>query len=150
MPSQTVTNGTVTLPQAYSAIIIGLPFTPQLQTLYLEPPGQQGTSQSKRKNVYSVAARVESTRGISVGTNQPDSSTQPNNANVAWTNMKEVKERNAIVMAGSAIPLLTGDFFINVPANWDTSGQIAIQQNYPLPMNVLAIISYFQIGDTSA
>ena len=90
------------------------------------------------------------TAGLRIGANQPDAANEPNQANVPWTNMKEVKERNAIVTAGSAIPLFTGDFFINVPANWDTSGQIAIQQNYPLPMNVLAIISYFQIGDTSA
>lgn len=148
--NQVVTNGAVSLPQLYSAITIGMPFLPQLQTLYLDPAGQQNTVQSKRKNIYSVAARVESTRGISVGTNQPDSSTQPDNATVAWSNLKEVKERNALVNAGSAIPLFTGDFFINVPANWNTSGQIAIQQNYPLPMNVLAIVSYFQIGDTSA
>lgn len=147
--NQVVRNGTVTLPQAYSAITIGLPFLPQLQTLYLEPPGgQSGTSQTKRKNIYSVGVRVESSRGISVGTNQPDASTQPNDATVTWTNLKEIKERNALVTAGSAIPLYTGDWYINIPANWDTSGQIAIQQNYPLPMNILAVVSYFKVGDT--
>lgn len=147
--NQVVRNGSISLPQPYSSIVVGLPFLAQLQTLYLEPAGQQNTVQSKRKNIYSVGVRVQSSRGISVGTNQPDASTQPNNATVAWTNLKEIKERNALVNAGSAIPLFTGDWFINIPANWDTSGQIAIQQNYPLPMNILAVVSYFKVGDTS-
>lgn len=145
--NQTVTNGTITLPQEYSAITIGLPYTCQLQTLYLEPPGDS-TVQGKRKNIYNASIRVEISRGIQVGTNQPDQSTEPNYATVPWTNMKEVKERNALVTAGSSIPLFTGDFYINLPASWDVHGQIAVQQIYPLPANILAVITNYQVGDT--
>ncbi len=63
--------------------------------------------------------------------------------------MIPVKERNALVTAGSAIPLFTGDEYINLPASWDTGGQLAIQQTYPLPANVNAVIINFVIGDTS-
>lgn len=147
--NQAVINGTITLPQAYSAIIIGLPYLPQLQTLYLDPVGQPPTVQGKRKDIYAVTVRMEASRGMMVGTNQPDASTQPNNATVAWTDMKEFKERNARVHASTAIPLFTGDERILVPADWQTNGQVAIQQNYPLPANVLAVIPEYQIGDTS-
>ena len=147
--NQTVVLGTVTLPQAATAIVIGLPFTAQLQTLYLEPQGLQETSQSARKNVYSVTVRMESSRGMTVGTNQPDASTQPNDATVPWTGMKQFKERSANINAGSSIPLFTGDERINVPADWNTKGQVAIMQTYPLPSNVVGVITEFEIGDTS-
>lgn len=146
--NQAVTSGAITLPQAASAIVVGLPYTCQLQTMYLEPPGEP-TVQGKRKNIYNASVRLELSRGISVGTNQPDQSTEPNYAQIPWTNMIQVKERNALVTAGSAIPLYTGDSYINVPGSWDTKGQIAIQQTYPLPANVNAVVINYVIGDTS-
>lgn len=148
VPNAVVTNGSVTLPQSYSAITVGLPYVCQLQALYIEPPGQP-TVQGKRKNIYNVSVRLETSRGIQVGTNQPDASTQPNYATVPWTNMKEIKERNALITAGSAIPLYTGDHFINVPADWNEKGQVAVQQTYPLPANVLCLITNYKVGDDS-
>lgn len=148
--NQTVVNGSVTLPESASAITIGLPFIAQVQTMYLEPPGQPNTTQNKRKNIYAVTARVESSRGFTVGTNEPDASTEPNQVNIPWTDMKEVKQRNALITPGSAIPLFTGDIYINVPADWDAKGQVAFQQIYPLPLNLNACVSWYQIGDSSA
>lgn len=148
IPNQTVVNNSISLPQSYSSIIIGLPYICQLQSLYLDPQGLPSTIQGERKNIYSVIVRCENTRGISVGTNQPDASTQPDGATVPWTNMKQVKQRNALVNAGSAIPLFTGDLFQNVPANWDVRGQVAIQQDFPLPANILSFVSEYQPGDT--
>lgn len=149
VPNQTVVGGMITLPQSYSSITIGLPYTCQLQTLYLDPEGNT-TIQGKRKNIGSIIVRTQSSRGLQTGTNQPDQSTQPNNALVPWTNMKEIKERNALINAGAAIPLFTGDSYINVPAGWDLRGQIAVQQIYPLPANVLAVVCNYIVGDTSS
>lgn len=147
IPNQTVTGGKVVLPQAYSAIVVGLPFTCQLQTMYMDPESQ-GTVQGKRKNIGSAVVRTESSRGFAVGTNQIDSSTQPSQAPVVWNNMTEVKERNALVHAGSSIPLFTGDTYINVESDWNSNGQVAIQQTYPLPLNVLAVVVQYLVGDT--
>lgn len=147
IPDQIVINGTITLPVAYSSIKVGLPFICQLQTLYLDPVGGP-TIQGKRKNLSSVSVRLEASRGLSVGANQPDQSTQPNNAVVPWTDMKEIKERNALITAGSAIPLFTGDHYVNIPSAWDVYGQVAIQQTYPMPANILALIVQYVVGDT--
>lgn len=148
VPNQVVTNGAITLPQAYSAITIGLPYLPQLQTLYLDAPIQGGTMQGKRKDIQSVTVRVEASRGWSVGSNQPDQSTQPNNATIPWKNMFEVKQRNALVTAGSAIPLFTGDLDPTlIPGDWASNGQVAIQQSYPLPLNITAVIPNYSQGD---
>lgn len=146
--SQIVSNNSVTLPAAASAIAIGLPYTCQLQSSYLEPPGQ-ATVQGKRKTIPNVVIRVEASRGLAVGTNQPDSSTEPNFANVPWNRLIPIKEPSNFITAGSAVPLLTVDHYINVPSDWNTAGQVAIQQDFPLPANILAIISNWEIGDTT-
>ena len=149
MPSQTVTNGAVTLQHKASSILVGLPFTAQLQTAYLDPQGSPMTAQGKRKNIYSVTVRVEASRGLQVGSNQVDAATLPGGNSVTWTGLKEIKERSALVNAGSAIPLFTGDWFSNIPADWNTAGQIAVQSNTPMPMNILAVVAYYQEGDTA-
>jgi len=148
MPTVTVADGSVLLPQEASSIVIGLPYTCQLQTLYLDPPTPT-TTQGKRKNIQAVTVRMENSRGMSVGTNQPDSSTQPNNATVPWVNMKEFKERTALIGAGNSIPLFTGDERILVPGEWNKKAQVAVQTEYPIGCSVLAVIPEFSLGDSS-
>lgn len=148
VPNQTVVNGSITLPHPYSRITVGLPFICQLQTLYLDPQNSNETVQGKRKNITSVVTRFENSRGMSVGTNQPDQSTQINNALIPWTNMSEIKDRNALITAGSAIPLFTGDHYKNVDSAWSEYGQVAIQQTFPLACNCLAVVSEYRVGDT--
>ena len=138
----------VTLPFAASAITVGLPFLPQLQTLYLDPPAQM-TMQSKRTSVNAVAVRVEKTRGISVGTNQPDQATTSGGGNPVWTNMVELKMRNSTIFAGQPVPLESDDFYLPVMGAWSEHSQVAIQQSYPLPVNINALIWYYSAGDSS-
>lgn len=144
---QTVSGGTIELPEAASSILVGLPFTCQLQTLYLET-GQQPTVQGRRKNIMEVVVRVFKSRGWEIGANQPDASTQPDGANVPWTNMVQVQQRGPLVPPGYPIPLLTGDDRVNITAGWDIPGQVAIQQTQPLPLNLIAVIPNVTIGDT--
>ena len=147
MPPQIVTNGVITLQTAASQIVVGLPYICQLQSFYLEAPAQT-TTQGARKNISSVIVRVEASRGLQVGANQVDASTQPNNANVPWTNMSAVKERNALIDAGANIPLFTGDIDPEyITSDWNSKGQVAIQQINPLPANILAVIPQTSLGD---
>lgn len=146
---QVVINGSITLQTAASCIVIGLPYTVQVQTMYMEAPSQT-TNQGKRKDIQAVTVRLEQSRGVSVGTNQPDQSVQPNQVTVPWTNMKQIKERNNLITAGNTIPLFTGDHRELVPGDWQTNGQVAVQQTYPLPLNLLACIPEVSIGDPNA
>lgn len=145
--NQIVVNGQITLPTAYSVVTVGLPFTAQLQTLYLDTPSPQ-TIQGARKNIQAVTVRVENTRGISVGTNQIDGSTQPNGQAPPWEGLFEMKQRNATQTPGTAIPLFTGDLRELVSGSWEKPGQIAIQTTLPIGANILAVIPEFQIGDS--
>lgn len=140
--------GTVTLPAPASAIVVGLPYTCQLQTAYLDPAGQP-TIQGKRKNIYNIILRVEGTRGLASSTNQPDSSTEPNFANVPWQRLIPIKDESNSITSGNAVPLLTDDIYLNVPGDWSEHGQVAIEQDFPLPANINAVVVNYQVGDTS-
>lgn len=148
-----VIDGAITLPASASAITAGLAYLPQLQTMYLDVPGGP-TIQGRRKMVNSAYIRVQDSRGFTVGTNQPDASNQPGQSNVPWgvkpaLAMTEPKEagRNANVYAGRAIPLFTGDVFVNVESKWSRKGQVAVEQPYPLPANILDVVSVVTLGD---
>lgn len=143
-----VENGQISLAAPASAITVGLAFTAQLQTMYLDVPGPD-TSQGKRKDIFGVTIRMESSRGMSVGCNQVDQSTQPNGATVPWTNLYELKERNASVQAGQPLQLFTGDEYIVPSGTWDEKSQVAIQTDLPLPANISGVVFWFQVGDTS-
>lgn len=139
----------ITLPVAASAITVGLPFLPQLQDTYLDPPGPT-TAQSKRKSINAVAVRVENTAGISVGCNQEDQASTPGGGDPVWSNMTTLKMRNASVQMGQPIELATDDFYLPVQGGWDEKAQVAFQQSYPLPANISAVIVYYNVGDTSS
>ena len=76
-----------------------------------------------------------------------DASTQQNFATVPWTNLTEVKDRTNQIYAGNSIPLFTGDYYQAVDSQWRVTGQVAVQQKYPLPANILSTIVYSLVGD---
>lgn len=148
VPNQVVTNNSITLPNPASLVTVGLPYTCQVQTMYLDfPSGNGSTVQNRRKNISAVGVRVEASRGLQIGADQPDQEDQQNNRTLPWTNMNEIKERNMFVNAGNAVPLYTGDHYKMIISGWDLKGQIAVQQIYPLPANILSLIAYTQLGD---
>ena len=118
-----------------------------MQTMYLDHPDQKGTVQNRRKIINSVGLRCTQTRGLQIGSDQPDTSAQQNYASIPWSNMNEIKDRTMFVNAGSAVPLFTGDYFKNISSTWSVKGQVAVQQVYPLPATILSVIAYSYTGD---
>jgi hypothetical protein len=149
---QTVVNGAITLPQPATAILAGLGFTAQAQTLYLDVPGGP-TIQGRRKTIYNVLARVVDSARVQLGANQPDQSVQPDRQTVPWGEapagiMTEVQAPIPSQDPLQPFPLYTGDLFTNVADQPGfTRGQAAAQQIYPLPLNLLALIIWAEVGD---
>lgn len=131
-PQQTVVNGSVTLDRPYSAITIGLPFTCQLQSLYIDVQEQGGTIQSKRKTIPAVTVRLQDSRGIYAGPN--------------FKSLIPIKERTTQPM-GQPIPLFTGDQRVLLPAGYNVPGQVCVQVTDPLPSTILALIPEIVVGD---
>lgn len=132
--TQTVANGAITLPNAASTVIVGLPYTAQLQTLRLEIKTDQGTIQGKRKGITNMHVRVEDSRGIKVGP--------------TFDRLTEIKERTN-ELPGEPTRLTTGDEKIVLQPLIRDTGQICIQQDYPLPTTILGVIPEVTVGDTS-
>lgn len=145
---QTVTDGTITLPEPATSVVVGLGFAAQLQTLYLDIPGGI-TIQGRRKEIDTVVVRVWAT-GVpfKVGTNQPDASIQPGGADVPWTNMTDQQVTISTSNPIQPFEFYSGDIFTNVidEIGYDR-GQIAIEQLGPVPLNVLAVIPWSRTMD---
>lgn len=153
IPLTTVVNGTVTLPAPASKIVIGLPFLSQIQLLHIEEQSK-GTVQGKRKVVKGVTVRMEKTRGIQIGANQPVASALDFQQEVAWTDLVDLPEVPSAGIPLAALPMFTGDKWVGVTDDWQSwngweasPGMIAAQQSLPLPMNITALIPTFEEGD---
>lgn len=156
-PQIVASNGTVTLSTAASLVTVGLGFTAQLQTLYLD--AGQPTEQTKRKVIPSVNVRLEATglSGAATGTNQTDGSTlSPPATVVDWganglnplSPLTPPANENLPPYGSTIAPLFTGDIRVPVTGGYAKPAQVAIQQVDPLPLNVLAIVADFLPGDT--
>jgi hypothetical protein len=132
----TVTNGKVTLPNGFTAtnIVVGLSYQSQLQTLYLDAPGPN--MQGKRKTVPAATLRLADSRGPKIGR--------------TFDTNDLVEMQSLMVLPGvTPMPLVTGDFREALFSDWETTGQLCVQQDYPLPLTVLGIIPEFVRGDTA-
>ena len=143
-------NGTVTLDVAASSVVIGLGFQAQLQSLYLDEGSP--TVQGQRKKNAAVTVRIEASRGLQAGANQPDGSVQsPPTLTTTWKNLTTVPDNGPnfplAPYNATAIPLRTGDIRVPIPGGYNTRGQVCLQQDYPLPMQVLAMITEDFSGD---
>lgn len=147
-------NGFVTLDTPASAITLGLGFQAQLQSLYIETGNPTG--QGQRKRTPAATLRIEASRGLKAGANQPDGSTlSPVQLAPAWNNLDDVPDFDKYQPPASRkpylskfVPLYTGDRRVDLTAGFNRTGQVAVQQDFPLPMQVSALIVEVDPGDT--
>jgi hypothetical protein len=151
IPPQVVTMaGTITLAAPASAVTVGLPFQVQVQSVYLDTASQP-TEQGRRKSITAATIRVDSSLGFKVGSNETDGSTvSPAILAPAWNHLKVAASpgRTYTSPGGSLVTsLATGDIRVNLDPNWAKPGQVAVQQDLPLPVNVTAFLPETLDGD---
>lgn len=142
-------SGIITLPAPATKVTVGLGFQVQFQSVYLNAPNQQ----AQRKKIAGVTARLENSRGVKMGSNQIDGSTlSPAQIAPVWNNLDDVPD---LIPGGvqppygrNVIPLYTGDRHIAVTGGFQKPGQVALQQDNPLPLQILALVVDFLPGDT--
>lgn len=139
VPGQVVRGGSVALDGAYSTVTVGLPYTAQLETLDLEPP-VGGTLQGLMKKIARLTVRVKDARGIQVGISQAPYGIEGDPALV------EVKQR-MFEQLGSVLQPYQGDWQVAIPSEWNRDGRLFVQQSYPLPCTILALIPEVAVGD---
>ena len=149
-PTLVPASGSIALAKPASAVTVGLGFQAQLQSIYLDTG--EPTTQGQRKKVAAVTARIEASRGLKVGTNQPDGATlSPPQIAPQWFvgqgGLTTAPDKGVMPFGGNTVPLFTGDVRVAVAGGFNTKGQVALQQDNPLPMNVLAMINEYWAGD---
>lgn len=153
-PQVVTAQGTITLATPASSVVVGLAFMPQLQSVFLD--AGEPTVQGQRKKIAAVTVRVEASRGFKIGTNMPDGSRlSPQQVAPVWNegpgglvNAPIPADKIVPAYNSNVVPMFTGDLRIPVPGGYDTRGQVAVQQDMPLPLNLLAFISEVYPGDT--
>jgi hypothetical protein len=127
----TVTGGSVDVGFVATHVVVGLKYTSQWKTLYLTAEGiNQGSEQGKRKKLNGVTLRVDCSRGLKAG--------------ISFDELTEVPE---LILAGTT-DLYTGDAYTLTFPNWDTKGEVCIEQSEPHPAAVLGVIVDVTAGDT--
>jgi hypothetical protein len=126
-----VTGGQITLDQAASKVVIGLPITTDIVTLPAGLIDLPGAGQGTAKNLNQVYIRLYQTRGVYAGPIQGP--------------LREYKQRTTEPY-GSPPDLKTGEIEIVVDGFWGDTGQVLIRQVDPLPMTVLSITAELAIG----
>lgn len=130
---RTVTNGQITLDIPATKVTVGLSFTPQLLTVPVDN-GDKQTLQTKRKKVSSVTLRTTKSEKLSWG---PD-----------FNSLVEFQPQLVPGFSYPSAPNTIVDTRLSTDSGWNELGQIAVQQSYPLPANVIAIITELTVGDT--
>lgn len=147
IPPATVSSlGELTLPLPASAITVGLGFQAQFQSVDIDAGAP--TVQGQRKKIAAATARVEASRGLKMGSNKMNGSTQnPIVIAHVWDDLEDVTDLIRPAYDSAAAPLYTGDVRVTVQGGYQKPGQVALQQDYPLPMNILALVPELLEGD---
>ncbi len=127
IPDQVVSEtGKITLSSAATKVCAGLGYTSDLLTLPINAQVPNGTSQGKTARISHATLRLNTTLGGKVG--------------VDFETMDDLIFRDFTVPYGDAPSLFTGDYEMLIQGPYTTKAQVAIRQDQPLPMTLLAVV----------
>lgn len=134
-PAKIVTDGEVGLDYAATVVHVGLGYTSALLPVKFEAgsapgSGNGGTAQGKKKRVSKVTLRLHRTLGCKIG--------RPSSSQDGAAHLDELPFRDYGGLMDAPPPLFTGDKEVTFRGNYDTSGDVLVVQDQPLPLAVLA------------
>lgn len=129
-----VQNGKITIEEAASNIVIGLPYNSTFETLDIAVPRQDGTSYSRLKKLDEITIQFKESKSGRVGINT--------------TNTEEMEQVIMPVPTGIGTPsaLYTGFYRAEPMGGYDSEAHITITQDEPFPMTILAITAGVTMG----
>jgi hypothetical protein len=133
-PSQVVSGGSITLDDYASRIHVGLGYTCDLETLNVDIPMKDGTTQNRKKHINAVTVKFENSYGGYIGINNSD-------------NLEGIEPTLALIM-GKPGSLVTGNKKVQPYAEWSDTATVFIRQSDPLPMTVLTVMPEVELGDS--
>jgi len=128
----TVSNtGTLTLPNAASTVVVGLPIVAQIQTPPLATQLDPALSQGRAKNVNRIWLRVFNSAPFAAG---PNFSSLVNYPGLPPAQV------------GVAPALITAELELALMPSWNQDGSVCIQQTDPLPLDIVDMTVEVSVG----
>lgn len=125
--TQVVANGTIVLPPPGASYVIAGLYAPAiLETLDLDLPAQDGTSQMKTGRFDHLYLRVFETAGGSYGP--------------TIDNLDDIEPRDSGDVADWPPALVTDDLRVAFPGGSSEKHRVVVRQNDPWPMTLLALV----------
>lgn len=131
LPTQTVVDGSVTVPVAASVVHVGLPYTSDMQTPPIALQGAPAFGQGILKNLSNVHIRVVDSSQIKAGP--------------SFDRLRPYRQRTTEPY-GSPPRLVSGMAEILLDNFWNLDGTICIRQDQPLPLTVSALALEIAVG----
>jgi hypothetical protein len=129
-------SGTVSLQTPASNVIVGLPFTPELELLHPEPFQGDSTRVQQFRPRY-INLLVQDTIGADVVFQDADGNEK---------RTETIPARRFGDLMDSPVPPLTDTIRV-AGQGWETPFNLVIRQNVPMPITVLSVIMQFQVDD---
>lgn len=126
-----VQNGSITLDDPASKVCVGLQITARFKTLPLAIEAQAG-GQGTQKNVNKVWLRVHESSSIFAGP--------------TYAKVRQVKQRTTEPY-GSPPGLISDEKSVVLSPEWNSSGEVCVEQVDPLPITVLSMVLEVASGD---
>ena len=121
-----VTDGTVTLPNPASRVVVGLPYTSTLATQRIDSGAAIGTAQAKTKRIHKLALRLYNSLGGKFGSSA--------------SRLDLIPYRIGSDLLDEVPPPLTGDTdVLAFPGGYETDGRVWVVADQPLPLTVVAL-----------
>jgi hypothetical protein len=126
-PRQTVTGGSITLPNSRTASVIhcGLPIDTYGETMIPAPEKAVGSTVGDKQQAKFVLVNVVDTLGLEIGG--------------SGQQMFQVKFRDASTPMGQSPALFTGSVKVPIESAWNTDGRVAFRCTQPLAATILSL-----------
>lgn len=128
-----VENGTVTVTEPTMQVSVGLRYSAVLETLPAALTGGDGSAHTNRQQIDEIVVRTTHTRGIEVGIS-------------GIAELEQVATDLDGELSDLSIPE-EADYRITVPGDWKDTSTVIIEQNEPLPCNIVGLFVGMNVND---
>lgn len=132
-PDVVVSSGSITLNYSASVVQVGLNYTSRIRTLSLEGGSVIGTAQSALARISKYAVKFFETIGGKIGFD--------------YSNLDVIQFRNASDSMDTSPSLFSGFKKGAFPKGFDDEYKVCVQQDQPLPMTILGIVTTTSVED---
>jgi hypothetical protein len=124
-PARTVTGGAVTLDDDAATVVAGLPYSHTYESLKWEAGSAIGTAQGQTKRIHGVTLILLDSLNAEIG---PDAAS-----------LKTVPFRRSGDAMDRAVPLFTGERYVEFDGDYATDTRVMIRGRDPVPFTLLAV-----------